>query len=141
MQLDEFVQTTLSQIQDGVRQAQQATNSGDGIICPAGIFVDQSGESVVSTGNPPHVEYISFDVAVTVSEKSESGGKVGLFVMGVGGGLGKQSELLSSSISHIRFRIPVVLPSIPSTEEHLKKRREVSDRLREPTQEEEGGEY
>lgn len=61
--------------------------------------------------------------------------------MGVGGGMGKQSELLSSSASHIRFRVPVVLPSIPSMEEQLKKRREALDRLQEPTQEEEVDKY
>ena len=58
-----------------------------------------------------HVTPIEFDVAVTVTGGSEKKGGIGVFsgVFGVGGQA--SSNAASSSVSRIKFSVPVILPT------------------------------
>ena len=53
---------------------------------------------------------IDFDVAVTVVEGKETGGKAGISVWSIGAGVSGKSESSSSTVSRIKFEIPVELP-------------------------------
>jgi hypothetical protein len=97
MELDEFVRKTLEQVIDGVGQACKHARANKAHI----------GSSSYSP--------IEFDVAVTVTEGSESKADGGIKVAGIGiGGHGK-TELTNSSVSRVKF---TVLVSLPTTVEY-----------------------
>jgi len=56
------------------------------------------------------ISIIEFDVAVTASESAETSGKVGVLVAVLGAAVQGRSDVISSSISRIKFVIPVSLP-------------------------------
>ena len=57
---------------------------------------------------------IHFDVAVSISESSETKGGIGVFAGPLGPvGSQDQSDVASSSMSRIKFSIPVKLPVQP----------------------------
>ncbi len=99
MDLETFVSETLQQIVKGVKTAQRHADCQTARINP----VDQQGFV--------HVKDIEFDVAVTVTEGAEKKGGIGVFsgVLGVGGQA--SSNTASSSVSRIKFSVPVILPT------------------------------
>ncbi|MEO6332501.1 MAG: hypothetical protein ABIP09_08135 [Gemmatimonadaceae bacterium] len=104
MDLATFVAETLSEIQKGVASAIEATKEVKGVINPVFGTADDVGRE--------HVKEVSFDVAVTVSEKS--GGSVGggIKVVGlkIGGELSEGSE--SSHVSRVQFSVPLISPFV-----------------------------
>lgn len=101
MELGEFITETLVQIQTGVRDAitRQNTLGIQGAINP--VFGPVGAE---------HTQNVEFDVAVTVTDKSNGGGKAGIKVFSVelGGELSKSAE--QSTASRVKFAIPVIPP-------------------------------
>jgi hypothetical protein len=91
MDVKEFVSDMLKQIIDGVVDVQNNTSA---------VVVPHSG-----TCNK-----INFDIAVTVVESKESGGKAGISVYSIGAGVTGKTESSSSTVSRIKFEIPVELP-------------------------------
>jgi len=92
MELDEFVRKTIEQVISGVAQARDHAITNNAHIANGLI-------------NP-----IEFDVAVTVTEGSETKAGAGITVAGIGiGGHGK-TELTNSSVSRIKFSVPIRLP-------------------------------
>lgn len=102
MDLKEFVKTSLIEILGGVKEAQAAVREEDGSINPP--HYGQPKGLTVPGG--VELQYVDFDVAVTASEGSELSG--GISVVGIGA-KGSTAEL-SSSVSRIKFRVPVGLP-------------------------------
>ena len=94
MDIKEFVAETLSQIVDGVVDAQQRTSEKKAAIVPYNKY-DQK---------------VCFDVAVTVVENKETTGKAGITVWSIGGGVSGKSETSRSTVSRIKFEIPIDLP-------------------------------
>jgi len=94
MDVKEFISETLKQIMDGVVDAQEHTKGKNAIIAP---YYD-------------YRKTVSFDVAVTVVEGKETTGKAGISVWSIGAGVGGKTESSSSTVSRIRFEIPVELP-------------------------------
>ena len=111
MQLDEFVTQTLKQVIDGVSAAQDYGKSKNANINPSSARMDSkaSGYSFcVETGIP--LQDVEFDVAVSVSESSETSegdknvGAISVSPM-------NQSSNQSSSVSRIKFKVPILLPN------------------------------
>ncbi|TXC85526.1 hypothetical protein [Paraburkholderia azotifigens] len=104
MELSEFITETLVQIQTGVRDeiAKQNALGVSGAINP--VFGDEV--------HAEHLQKVEFDVAVTVTvtDKSNGGGKAGIKVFSIelGGELSKSAE--QSTASRVKFAIPVVPP-------------------------------
>jgi hypothetical protein len=103
MDLETFIAETLRQIVKGVETAQQHEDCKRAAInaeCPEGY-----------TGPVTKPRIIEFDVAITVSEGTEKQGKGNIGVASILG-LGGQasSTTANSSISRIKFSVPVVLP-------------------------------
>lgn len=94
MDVKEFVSETLRQIVDGVVDAQRHTKEKNAVIVP---YYDSR-------------KMVNFDVAVTVVEGKETTGKAGISVWSIGAGLGGKTESSSSTVSRIKFDIPVDLP-------------------------------
>jgi hypothetical protein len=100
MDLENFVQESLNQIFNGVKGAQESAAKSGGEINPK-----VSGKGTFDhTGRIIHP--IEFDVAVTVVETGNVNG--GISVMGVG--LKGASSESNTSVSRIKFNVPISLP-------------------------------
>jgi hypothetical protein len=94
MDIKEFVSETLSQIIDGVVDAQGRSQPRSAVVAP---FYGCR-------------QNVRFDVAVTVAEGKEVTGKAGISVWSIGAGGSAKSETSSSTVSRIQFEIPIELP-------------------------------
>lgn len=103
MELEDFVRTTIVGIMRGVRNAMTQAEEVGGHINPRGPLELRTKP-----------EAMEFDVAITVVEATEHGGKAKISVAGfsVGGGLDKNYQ--NQSVSRVRFNIPVSWPSVES---------------------------
>lgn len=114
MDLQEFIQQSLIQIAHAVREVNQsfASESLEARANPAGIL--QRSKSSEIHASLPDTQMIEFDVAVTVTESGEetSSKKGGLTLSIVGASVGKEktAEQSNSSVSRLRFAIPLRLP-------------------------------
>jgi hypothetical protein len=94
MDVKDFVSDTLKQIIDGVVDAQEYAKEKDAVVVP---YHD-------------YQKNVSFDLAVTVVEGKETSGKAGISVWSIGAGVGGKTESSSSTVSRIKFEIPIELP-------------------------------
>ena len=101
MELKDFIAETLKQIISGVRSAQESA-------IELGAKINPRGGSVVE------MRKVHFDIAVSTSEGTETKGGIGVVVGPVGSvGSQDQSDVASSSMSRLRFSVPVKLPVQP----------------------------
>lgn len=113
MELKEFVTAVLTEIIDGVKDAQReseharegevnpllSTNQGD--LQRQGRLVSRWGQLVQS---------VKFDVAVTAEERTGTKSGIGIFIGAVGIGSQGESKASQTSESRIQFEVPVSLP-------------------------------
>ena len=102
MDLKQFVAETLEQIVRGVAEASQKVEGvGDAVINPA-----QRGTLRAETAVA-----VEFTVALSVGEGTETKGGIGvvagIFALGSQGA----SKEATASTTHVRFRVPVALPT------------------------------
>lgn len=116
MKLDDFVSETLKQIIRGVVAAQEFGNSQNAKINPATARFHSSTEGLSycgDTGVP--LQHVEFDVAVTVTEENiatDGGGTVGSISVSPN----SSSTSQNSSISRIKFEVPILLPTTGNAE-------------------------
>ena len=110
MDLRKFIAETLTQIIGGINDAQQNMLE---------FQKDENSDYTAPYVNPNPVSDhskklsdIEFDVAVTVSNGKSAEGGGGLSVMGVSIGGKGASEQTNSSVSRIKFSIPVSYPYV-----------------------------
>lgn len=113
MDLKEFTKETLTQIIEGVKEANTHIESS-GAFVPSSNLSSIGGELMYSNkdGYDHHVINVDFDVAISVSESKENnkGGSLKILDMAsVGGEKNKSYENTSSS--RIKYSIPLALPS------------------------------
>jgi hypothetical protein len=113
MDLKDFVEQSLTQIMDGIKAAQAKTDHG-GLISPAIIHYGSVSNGIQSDAGE-YPEMIDFDVAVTAERGTGTKGGLGLVVGAITLGTSGQSDEKNSSVSRIRFRIPVLLPAAVRT--------------------------
>jgi hypothetical protein len=109
MDLETFIGETLRQIIKGVTAAQHHDDCSRARINPDTVRNKRAGtENYLGE----RVQKVEFDVAVCVSEGSEKHGKASIGVASIIG-LGGQATLAASSstVSRIRFEIPLILPT------------------------------
>ena len=115
MELKEFVSEALSQIVDGVADAQKyAMEQGASINPnPANLSWSKNDSQNIMYDSYSNVlvRFVEFDVAVTVVEGTKTKGGVGVVIGPVVLGSHGQSEASNSSISRIRFSVPVGFPT------------------------------
>lgn len=110
MKLDDFVSQTLKQIIDGVSVAQEYGRSKNADINPASARFHSKTEGLIfcqETGIP--LQNVEFDVAVTVAEsQTSSNGNPSVGAISVSSST--EAITQNSSISRIKFKVPVLLP-------------------------------
>jgi hypothetical protein len=100
--LEEFIKETLRQIMSGVKQA-KAIHSG-----VATHVIGHNDPKILQVKSGAGAFAVDFDVAVSVTDKGESGGKAGIAVFKVleaSGARSKGSE--HSTVSRVKFTVPV----------------------------------
>ena len=119
MNLAEFVETSLREIIDGVRKAQQATKlagkhpSETDLVNPAVMYSADSapkGKHFATQGRNL-VHFVSFDVAITTDATAEAKGGVGIKVAGIGFNVGVGGSEKDTVVSRLKFEVPITLPT------------------------------
>jgi hypothetical protein len=128
MNLEDFVATTLTQIAAGIAKAQdQAASTGAWINPAGGIRKDKDMAVIqIDTNAFAYLEQVEFDVAVTAATDQTAHAEGGIKVMGLQLGAGGEANYLNSSVSRVKFSIPVSWPADRDTD--LEKRREEAAR-------------
>lgn len=113
MKLDDFVSETLQQIIKGISNAKEFGATHGAQINP--ISIRPSGTDGRSyckiTGAP--IQLVSFDVALTVSQESSTSGPEAR-VGSISVSSADTNTTQNSSISRIKFEIPVMFPTTGS---------------------------
>lgn len=107
MDLKTFVAESLKQIAEGIKEAQEADTGA--WICPP-VLKNDGVRAEAPNGNYPFIQEVDFDIAVTVTEDShaEGGAKVSVFAVSLGGKT--ETTSANSSVSRLRFSLPVRWP-------------------------------
>jgi len=105
MNLKEFITQTLTEIAEGIRDANEPVQQAGGRAVPAVDFVAFDDDRPQSP-----IQLVDFDVAVTAQEESATKVGGGLLIAGIGLGGKTETQAQASSVSRIRFRVPMMLP-------------------------------
>ncbi len=112
MELRDFVKETLVQIAEGVSEAQERADSLGAHVNPrltrSSNYASQQGFLNSESGA---AQVVGFDVALTVTEGTGTKGGIGIFAGAVSLGSSGQSSAENSSVSRVKFSVPLALPS------------------------------
>ena len=117
MKLQDFVSETLTQIVNGVRDAQENAAKVGGQVNPDGYqvpFKHLQGQRW-NKENGDTIDEVHFDVAITTEEGAETKGGIGVFVGAIGLGSQGASAESNSSVSKVQFSVPVAYPKQSGT--------------------------
>lgn len=111
MELKQFVSETMKQIIDGVIDAQKYAKDVDAKVNPYERGWNfGANSSFLKDGMGFYGQILEFDVAVTTTEGDQVKGGAGIFVGPVALGTQGQAESQNSTISRIKFSVPIVFP-------------------------------
>ena len=114
MKVDEFIFESIKQVTDGIDNARDYAETKGAKISGENLnFIGaKNGGGIVymNQDNSEIIEKIDFDIAVTAKEGDKVKGGVGLFVGAVGIGTQGHIESENSSMSRIKFSVPLHLP-------------------------------
>lgn len=119
MNLEDFISATLTQIAHGIESASNNLEASNALISPRNIQPVPKNEFKIygyleSREQSKYlrvVEQIEFDVALTASKGEGKKGGIGVMVGSIGLGVQGRKEEENSSVSRVKFRVPMVLPN------------------------------
>jgi len=122
MELKQFVAQTLTQITEGVIEAQKNLHPTGARVNPRMRQLLPQGEKNYASigwaqsegGNP--VLMVSFDVAVTASEETKTKGGIGVVTGVLSLGSSGATDKGNTAASRIAFQVPLLLPAHPVDE-------------------------
>ena len=120
IELKTFVEESLKQIIDGVTAAQEHAMEQRALVNPVGLYMPSAkqpfGVWEIHASSVRTAQSVEFDVAISANEDSQASGGIGVFVGAFGIGSKGQTGESSSSMSRIRFSVPLSLPqqSVPN---------------------------
>ncbi|MEI2679098.1 MAG: hypothetical protein V9G29_15340 [Burkholderiaceae bacterium] len=121
MQLREFVKEVLTQIVDGVRDAQEP--NGGAFVVPAGDGGHKYAEHPrFASSARIKSSIVDFDVAITAEDSDKAGAKAGVKVFSVQFGVDGEMTSKNSTVSRVQFAVPLLLPE-SKREWHKEERR------------------
>lgn len=112
MELQEFVRSALMQVVNGVRDAQNSADDRGGI----NPYIWQHGrdaaakQGILESNDGRWIHLVEFDVAITAVETEGKKGGIGVVAGAVGLGARRESGSENTSLSRIRFSVPVAFP-------------------------------
>jgi hypothetical protein len=111
MELREFISNTLTQLIDGITNAQEYAQSKGAIINPLEGFKSNFEKMSRTLDSLQLVHIIEFDVAVSVAENKQLKGGIGIVVPELSMGYQGKIDNQKSVISRVQFSIPIILPT------------------------------
>ena len=111
MELKDFLSQTLTQIIEGVAESQQVAAGHGAAVNPAFNPMDNPARLGFINCYDGYAQLVHFDVALTVSEGTGTKAGVGVFAGTFNLGASGQSNSASSSVSHVQFNVPLILPA------------------------------
>lgn len=111
MNLNEFIKTVLVDISNGVKEAKDSLFESEHKVCPPlkPFEVLEIGAKLSKDGI--YYQQVEFDVAVTVENKNDGGGKAGVKVCGLEASIGGNASTNNISVNRIKFHVPIGLSS------------------------------
>jgi hypothetical protein len=116
MNLQDFIKEALVQIARGIEGAAAELKDSKAVVNPRNVQTlevphgDIYGFVDTETKFLKAVQKVEFDVAVSASTGSATKGGIGIMVGAIGLGSQGKSESRDSSVSRIKFQVPMVLP-------------------------------
>jgi hypothetical protein len=114
LNLEEFIAQSLIQIVNGVAESQKRVAELGGKINPTGYVIQPSGQlnwHKEGYGTDSEIgQVVEFDVAVVAGENKDIQGGMGVFVAGVTIGYKAEKANENSSVSRVKFSVPLFLP-------------------------------
>lgn len=110
MDLKTFVTETLSQIAEGVTDAQRRCKELGARVNPKVSGNYREHEELWVDDGGAAAQFVDFDVAITASEGTGTKGGIGITVGAFALGSSGQSQAEKSASSRVRFFVPLVLP-------------------------------
>lgn len=115
MDLRDFVSQTLYQIASGTKDAQSLVQDLGASVNPdLQTSHEQASKQGFLKTSEMFVPIVQFDVALTVVETTGTKGGIGVFAGAVNLGSTGQSQAENSSVSRVRFSVPLALPGTPN---------------------------
>jgi hypothetical protein len=112
MDLSEFVSQALAQIATGVNDANGSVHTMRGELNPRIATNSESASKVglLHTTGGHMATIVQFDVALTVTQGTGTKGGIGVIAGAFTLGSSGQSSAENSSVSRVKFAVPMVLP-------------------------------
>src|SRR5579862_9688537 len=109
MDLESFVKETLLAIVKGAAAAQNSPDRGSAKIAPLSVRALGHAQNYVEASVEAEklVKEVEFDVAITITDDSTHGGKVGVLGGIIGAGVEGASGTSKSTATRIKFCIPI----------------------------------
>jgi hypothetical protein len=117
MQLKDFVSNTLNEIVEGIVAAQEFGRERGALVNPKGLTGLKTSVTYWDSATGTAPEQVEFDVAITAGEGKGTKGGIGVFVGSFALGSQGESESSKSSVSRVKFSIPVHFPRTESLKE------------------------
>lgn len=115
MTLDEFVQSSLTNILKGIVAAQRDDEVGEYVASHRLKDMALPSEGGVTSTGLGLTTTVKFDVGVTVESKAEGGAGAGFNIGVIGGKVGGDLSERSEGTSRIQFAVPVKIPTTAGT--------------------------
>jgi len=113
MELKDFISETLTQIIEGVNEAKNNIKDNGAEINPSLMgdinYVAKHGGGL-HTNRGNYAQIVEFDVAVTATEGKGTKGGIGIVTGAINLGSAGQSKTENTSVSKIKFNVPLALP-------------------------------
>jgi hypothetical protein len=118
MKLDEFITSSLKSIVKGIKDSQEDCKQNGALINPhIGKWDMEKIETqyVKDEEGARRISKVDFDIAVTASNSSETGGGAGInvYAMKLGGKISDTEK--NETVSRIKFDVNIVFPSVDPT--------------------------
>lgn len=110
MNIKDFVADAITQVVEGVAAARESVAEHGASAGSDPVYGNVRENKIMSDAKGRTVTLVEFDVALTAGDSRETKGGIGVFLGAVGVGSQGVSHNESSSLSRIRFSVPIVLP-------------------------------
>jgi len=120
MQLKDFISETLSQLIDGVVEAQAKVQASGGRVSPHVRTPNDPKSLYGRTNDQLPVIFVDFDISVEAQETKGTKGGIGVVTGMFNLGSGGESRENRQSMNKIKFSIPVALPLQPYKDDESK---------------------
>ena len=116
MELKDFVSSTLVEIAEGIKEAQDKCAEIGGIINPSNLgaqdemyFIQHKAGGI--RDERFYISNVEFDIALSNFEDTETKGGIGVLLSAVGLGVSSRDSFNVSEVTRVRFSVPVKLPT------------------------------